>query len=36
MIRFYISRIKKNKINIDEVPIKFREDVKKGLENNNT
>lgn len=32
MIKFYVLQIKKGKITIDDVPLKFREDVKKALE----
>lgn len=33
MINFYVNRIKQGKITIDDVPEKWREEVRKKLEN---
>lgn len=34
MVRFYIQRILDGKCTIDDVPLKWREEVKEALENN--
>ena len=34
MVEFYVNRIKKGKMTIDQVPLKWREAVRKALEGN--
>lgn len=33
MVKFYVGRIKRNKLTIEEVPEKWREQVKAALQN---